>query len=225
MLKANGGNGDAIFQWLFGVVGGGVTTIPSNGATPMTASPSGTIITPTSGGSIIDSAGNEYTMDTGGSAPGQILLSGSVIPGSGGTTECIICSGTCYAENAPSGPWYSLVGLAFTQIPGDPPCLTVTGLAAEIDSTNASLTTLQAKVETMSGNLTQAEADIAALTTANTKMESDLAAIKTVIQGLQAGTTLTQADVDALHAAAGLATTNTAAADALVPPPATPPAA
>jgi uncharacterized membrane protein YoaK (UPF0700 family) len=77
---------------------------------------------------------------------------------------------------------------------------------------------LELKVNTMSGNLTQAEADIAALTTANTQMAADLAAITTLIQGLTAGTTLTQADIDALHAAAGAATTNTAAAGALVPP-------
>jgi Fibronectin type III domain len=83
---------------------------------------SGTIITPTSGGTLTDASGSNYTMNTGGGSPGEILRNGTVIPGSGGTQQCIICSGVVYAENAPSGPWYSLSGTTFTQISGTPPC-------------------------------------------------------------------------------------------------------
>jgi hypothetical protein len=123
MLKANGGNGDAIFQWLFGVVGGGVTTIPSNGATPMTATLSGTVITPTSGGSITDSIGDVYSMTAEGPAPGgTVYLNGAPVSGGAGTSQCIMCGGTCYAQDAASSAWYTLVGTTFTPITGTPPC-------------------------------------------------------------------------------------------------------
>jgi hypothetical protein len=74
---------------------------------------------------------------------------------------------------------------------------------------------LERKIDKMSGNLNQAEADIQTIATANAKMQTDLATIKTLVTGLTTGTVLTQADIDALHAAAGVSAANTAAADEL----------
>lgn len=78
---------------------------------------------------------------------------------------------------------------------------------------------LHAEVRKMSGTVTQVEEDVAALMASNAKMTTDLDAIKAALLAAvpPVGTIVTQATVDALHAAVGVTASNTAEADAMVP--------
>jgi hypothetical protein len=76
--------------------------------TPTTAAPTtpttGTtsIITPTSGGSVTDAAGNVWTLDNG----GNLLQNGVDVEGGGGTSGLTVINGVIWAQDATSGTWY-----------------------------------------------------------------------------------------------------------------------
>jgi hypothetical protein len=84
-------------------------------------SPTGTTISPTSGGSITDATGTVYTMGTGNG--GEILANGTFVVGSNDTAKITIVNGVIWAEATPpnAGPWFTLINGMFTQQPGIPP--------------------------------------------------------------------------------------------------------
>lgn len=75
------------------------------------------LVTPTSGGQIVDAAGITYTMN----AQTFIVADGVFVPGSSGTGEITVVDGVLWAMNAPSGPWFTLVNGQFTEQSGNPP--------------------------------------------------------------------------------------------------------
>jgi hypothetical protein len=65
--------------------------------------PAGTIITPTSGGSVVDAAGNVWSLDTG----GNLFENNAVVTGGGGTSALTVVNGVIWAQDATSGTWYT----------------------------------------------------------------------------------------------------------------------
>jgi Glycosyl hydrolases family 16 len=75
------------------------------------------IITPTSGGSVKDSAGNTFTLTT-----GSVLdENGSPVSGGAGTSGLTVVNGLIWAQDSTSGTWYTYSNGAFTQQSGSPP--------------------------------------------------------------------------------------------------------
>lgn len=144
----------------------------------MTTSLDGTIITPTSGGSLTDSLGEVYTMvrDAGQVTSASVYLNGNFIPGSGGTGQCTIVGGVVWAEEAPSGPWFTLVGTTFTQQAAGPPPLPPP--PPPPTPTPTPTTTITAQLKAALAAVTDTVAQGAA---AQTKLTTDFAAASTVL--------------------------------------------
>lgn len=69
------------------------------------------IVTPTSGGQVVDNAGVVYTMST--NFGGSILANGVDIGASHGTAEITVANGVLWAFAAPSGPWFTYISGSF----------------------------------------------------------------------------------------------------------------
>jgi hypothetical protein len=117
---------------------GGVVT--ENGTTVTT--PGGAVVlTPTSGGSVTDSAGHVWTL----TSAGDVMEDGKTAAGGNGTGSITVYNGTLYASDAASGKWYTWNGSAFVAAASDPPTAAgpavkqmayVSGLIWEKDANN-----------------------------------------------------------------------------------------
>jgi hypothetical protein len=101
-MNADGGDGTALYQWLFSQTSGGA---PQPSPTP-SASGGSTVLTPTSGGSITDASGNVWTL----TSAGVVDENGSAVAGGSGTSGLTYVSGVIWGEDAASGQWYSWTG-------------------------------------------------------------------------------------------------------------------
>ena len=80
-----------------------MTASPASAATPTPIpEPVSTMLTPTSGGSIVDAAGNIWTL----TATGDVDKNGASVPGGGGIAALSYSNNTIWGKDATSSHWY-----------------------------------------------------------------------------------------------------------------------
>ena len=91
------------YSWTGGAWTGPSSTSPVQSCT--------VVLTPTSGGSVADAAGNVWTLD----AAGSVQENGSPVAGGAGTSRLtyVASTGTIWGQDASSGNWYSWTGSAW----------------------------------------------------------------------------------------------------------------
>jgi hypothetical protein len=110
-----------ILNFMYSQIGGVAVTptipTPTSPTRPTTPTPPSGIITRTSGGSVVDAAGNTWTLDT----AGNLIENGTGVPAGAGTSGLTVVSGVIWAQDANTGTWYTYVGGQFVAQPGSPP--------------------------------------------------------------------------------------------------------
>ena len=100
-MNADGGDGTALYQWLFSQTSGGS---PQPGPSPSPSASAGSVIlTPTSGGTITDGSGNVWSL----TAAGVVMENGSAVAGGSGTAALTYVAPSIWGEDAASSGWYA----------------------------------------------------------------------------------------------------------------------
>jgi cellulase (glycosyl hydrolase family 5) len=94
--------GKPIWDWAWAQRATGVQPVPTPAPTP-TPIPDVTVLTPGSGGSITDAAGNVWTLP----ASGAATMNGTAVTGGSGTSKLEVVNGVIWGADATSGQWYS----------------------------------------------------------------------------------------------------------------------
>jgi hypothetical protein len=120
------------------------TTTPTTITTTTTTTPQ---LTPTSGGSLKDAAGNVWTLTSGGS----VAENGAAVPNGGGTKTFAIVNNTDYGQDAASGNWYTYSTTSKAWSAATAPKLSTTTLSLSASGNSATVTPSQVSVVATSG--------------------------------------------------------------------------
>jgi hypothetical protein len=109
------------------VVGGTVIVSGENDRVELGGDQSGTELTPASGGFLMDSTGNTWTL----TPTGVVAENGTAVPGGSGTSALAIVSNVIYGQDATSGSWYTYSTTNQSWTSSTPPILTATGAGTD----------------------------------------------------------------------------------------------